>query len=453
MRIAGDVSWSVAVAVVLTTLAATACTADDDGAIETGLVGRETVVEVVEAPAAVTAKASATVTAAADGQVGELLVADGQQVSAGTVLLRIASPQAQQQLTQAQEADASAAASADVELGAIPVSTQAARTDQRATAAFATARDAAQAIPDPAARAQALAALATAEADYAAARSDADRAIRQLNAGLGSLSDALSSLGAAQRVQTQAAVDAAQATVDALEVRAPVGGIVTLGAAGAGGGTGTSVPGLPPALADAAEDVLEDAAAGSTSAAPAVSTLAVGSPVSRGQVVATVTDVSALGMAAEVDETDVLLVQPGVVGTAELDALPGATYGVAVSSVDVAPTTSASGGVSYRVRLALSAGRTADGDTAPAPLPGMSAVVDLLVREATDALSVPASAVVRDGARDSVWLVVDDVVRRQHVRLGAQGESSVEIVQGVSEGDRIVVRGADRVRDGQSLGG
>ncbi len=371
----------------------------------------------------------------------------------GAVLLRIASPEAQQQLTQAQEADVSAAAAADVELGAIPVSTQAARTDARAAAAFSAAREAAQAIPDAAARAQALAALATAEADFAAARSDADRAIRQLNAGLGSLSDALSSLGAAQRVQTLAAVNAAQATVDALEVRAPVGGIVSLGAAGGTGAGGTPIPGLPPALASAAEDVLEDSASDTGTAATAVSTVAVGSPVTRGQVVATLTDVSTLGMTAEVDETDVLLVQPGVAGTAELDALPGATYDVGVTSVDVAPTTSASGGVSYRVRLTLGAGTTAEGEPAPSPLPGMSAIVDLRVREATDVLSVPVSSVVRDGSRDSVWLVVDDVARRQYVRLGAQGESTVQILQGLSEGDEIVVRGADQVRDGQDIDG
>ena len=62
------------------------------------------------------------------------------------------------------------------------------------------------------------------EAQYAAARAQAQDAVRQFNAGLGSLSNAIGSLASAQRVQTRAAVAAAQRTVDALTVRAPIAG-------------------------------------------------------------------------------------------------------------------------------------------------------------------------------------------------------------------------------------
>jgi HlyD family secretion protein len=37
------------------------------------------------------------------------------------------------------------------------------------------------------------------------------------------------------------------------------------------------------------------------------------------------------------------------------------------------------------------------------------------------------------------------------VRLGAQGQSRTEVVEGLKAGERIVVRGADRVRDGQQV--
>jgi multidrug efflux pump subunit AcrA (membrane-fusion protein) len=81
----------------------------------------------------------------------------------------------------------------------------------------------------------------------------------------------------------------------------------------------------------------------------------------------------------------------------------------------------------------------------------MSAVVDLRVREATDVVAVPVSAVIREGERDAVWVVVDDVVRQRFVRLGAQGETTVEVTEGLQVGERVVVEGADRVSDGQSL--
>ena len=49
----------------------------------------------------------------------------------------------------------------------------------------------------------------------------------------------------------------------------------------------------------------------------------------------------------------VLLVRPGVPADVDLDAVPGEAYSALVSAVDVSPTSSAGGGVTYRVRLAL----------------------------------------------------------------------------------------------------
>jgi hypothetical protein len=147
----------------------------------------------------------------------------------------------------------------------------------------------------------------------------------------------------------------------------------------------------------------------------------------------------------------VLLVQPGVQANAELDAVPDATYVSQVSSVDPVPTTSSRGGVTYVVRLTLGPGTTADGTTAPTPRPGMSAVVDLKVRTARDAVAVPAAAVFRDGRRDAVWAVVNGRARERVVRLGAQGETSVQVLEGLKVGERVVVRGADQVRAGDEV--
>jgi multidrug efflux pump subunit AcrA (membrane-fusion protein) len=82
----------------------------------------------------------------------------------------------------------------------------------------------------------------------------------------------------------------------------------------------------------------------------------------------------------------------------------------------------------------------------------MSAVADLRVRTARDVVSVPATAVFRDGPRDAVWVVRDDgTAAKRLVRLGAEGEDRVEVTEGVKAGDRIVVRGADRVTEGLKI--
>jgi HlyD family secretion protein len=179
--------------------------------------------------------------------------------------------------------------------------------------------------------------------------------------------------------------------------------------------------------------------------------LAAGSPVASGQPMLTVTDASTLSLTAQVDETDVLLVQPGVPAAAELDAVPDATYRAEVTSIDPTPTSSSRGGVTYVVRLSLGRGTSPGGTTAPTPRPGMSAVVDLQVRTAERAVAVPAAAVFRDGRRDAVWVVQNGDAQQRVVRLGAQGTSRVQVVEGLKVGEQVVVRGADRVRDGQQV--
>jgi RND family efflux transporter MFP subunit len=187
-------------------------------------------------------------------------------------------------------------------------------------------------------------------------------------------------------------------------------------------------------------------------ALPGVDTaVAEGAAVGAGTPIVTVVDVGRLGLAADVDETDVLLVKPGGTATAELDAATGATYRATVRAVDLLPTTSAQGGVSYRVRLDLGRGTYGDGRTAPAPRPGMSGVVRLRVNQAVDAVTVPASAIVSADGRNTVWAVQDGKAQRVPVTLGVQGEDVVQVTAGVAVGQRIVVAGADQVKPGQEL--
>jgi HlyD family secretion protein len=427
-----------------------ACSSGGGPDIGTVTVGRADVVEVVNAPATVAARAESTVAAPADGTVAELFVHDGDRVKAGQVLLRVASPSAQQRLRQARAADAQAA-SATPSVATPRLTGFQSQVDTAATAAFAAAHQAANAVPE-AQRAQAVAGIAQAEAQYAAARAQALTALRSLERGLGSVTTALASLGAAQRVQTRAAVAIAQSTVDALTVRAPIGGTVQLGggtAGGNGGGIDALVGSLPAELQGQAAQALGGNGSGAASATS--SSLVAGSPVSSGTALATVFDLTALELTSAVDETDIFLVRRGVPADVELDAVPGARYTATVRSVDLSPTESSRGGVTYRVRLTLGPGRTADGATAPRPRPGMSAVVDLRVRSAKQAVAVPAAAVVRQGDRDAVWVVADHHATSRVVRLGAQGDDYVAVLDGVRPGDVVVSRGADTVTAGQRV--
>jgi HlyD family secretion protein len=425
------------------------CSGGDVPQVEVVEVVRSDVVEVVDAPGTIAARATSTVSAPADATVEAVLVEDGATVTKGQILVRLASPSAQARLRTAETAAANAAG-ARVAVPRADLRPLQAQVDAAAHDSFAAGRAAAAQLGDPELRRQAEAQVAEAEARYRAASAATAQAVEQVGAGLGSLEQALDALGASQRAQAAAAVTAARATVEALTVTAPLDGVVTLGGAPVAAG-GDDLAGLVGSLPEGFQGQAELALGGGGGGPSTTSVgLAVGAPVSTGSPLLTVTDLSTLTVLAEVDETDVLLVQPGVTATVEVDAVPDATYRASVSSVDVAPTTSARGGVSYRVRLGLEPGVLGDGE-APAPLPGMSAVVDLQVRTAVRALAVPTSAVVRDGGDDVVFVVEDGTAVRRPVVVGAQGPDEVEVVRGVEAGERVVARDADRLSDGQPV--
>jgi HlyD family secretion protein len=446
------------VALVLIALAASGCRGGGSG-IAVAAVGRATVTEVVEAPANVEARATSTLTATSDGTIAKLYVRDGQRVAGGALVAQISSPETQARLRSAQQQLVQAEAAIPAAPPSIDVSAPQAQADTSAAGAFDAARRAAAQIPDVRLRAAALTQVGAAERQYALARAQAQAAIRAINTGIGNLSAALVSLTGAQRSQAMAAVTAAQRAVDALTIRAPIPGTVELGGAAAsatGAGTGSlgsALEQLPPDVRDQASAALGSDLSGGGSA-PQVSTagpVTAGMPVSTGMPIATIVDTSALSLVADVDETDIFQVRPGVRANAELDAAPGASYPATVVAVDLSPTQSARGGVSYRVRLALGRGRNADGSPAPSPRPGMSAVADLSVRTARDVVAVPSEALIRAGNLDAVWVVTGGTAHRRTVTLGAQGADEVQVLTGLLEGEQVVVHGADKVADGQRV--
>lgn len=444
----------------------TGCTSNADSGIQVAPIGYGTVAQVVQAPANIVPKAQVTLSAASDGTVAKLAVQDGQRVTKGQLLGVISSPAAQQQLDQAKQAAAQAADSGGGAVQPTDDGFTAAASSARSSAdrAFRQARQAANQITDPTLRKALLDQISATQSSYDSAISAVTGTIAQFQQGLASASQVLAALGQAQQTQAQAVVDVAQRTVDALTVTAPISGVVTLGSgqagaganglgslsqllAGAAGSSGASALG---AVAGGSSGSGSGGSAGSSGSGGSV--ISVGSPVSSGGALFTVTDASSLSVTAQVDETDVLNVATGVVAHIQLNAVPGADYQGTVTAVDPDSTTSAQGGVTYTVRIRLGAGTLSDGSAAPTPLPGMSAIADLDVRTVQHALSVPSAALVTDGNVTSVWIVTGGVAHKQAIRLGAQGDKSVQVLTGLSAGDRIVVAGADKVADGDHVG-
>ena len=95
------------------------------------------------------------------------------------------------------------------------------------------------------------------------------------------------------------------------------------------------------------------------------------------------------------------------------------------------------------VRLAFS-GRTA----LPA---GTPVQVDIDGEEHRDVLTVPAAAVVREGAETAVFVVSGNKAQRRTVTLGLAGAGQVEIRSGLTAGEQVIVRGQNGLPDGATV--
>jgi HlyD family secretion protein len=437
-------------------LALGACRSGGDDRYAADAVRPGEVVERVSAPGVVQAAGQADLKAPAAARVERLAVRDGQRVRSGQLVAQLSSEQVDDQVRQAQAA-VDAASSLGGVAPTLPtgpalnafqqVQSQVATTSAAVIAAL---RSALPLLPQPQRR-RLQARIDRAQARVAELQRQADSAARQAAAAVGAQADSLQrsleAATAAQRGQAELALELAKDQQQRLTLKAPLAGTVQLGRTSSGGGaTVPSVPGLP----EGAEQALQGLGGGGQGQAGPP--LRVGSEVAAGQTVATVFDVSDLLVAAEVDETDIALVRPGQPARVELDAFPASSFAATVQRVAVAPTAvqSAAGGVTYQVDLALG---EAEGPGQPVPRVGMTATAAIEVRRAVGKLSVPGSALVGRAGGQAVFVVEGGKVRLRPVQVAADGEDRVAIASGLRPGERVVSRGAERLRDGQDWPG
>jgi multidrug efflux pump subunit AcrA (membrane-fusion protein) len=74
-------------------------------------------------------------------------------------------------------------------------------------------------------------------------------------------------------------------------------------------------------------------------------------------------------------------------------------------------------------------------------LPGQYVTMQFVTGERSTALTVPVHAVTRMGGKATVWVVKDERAELQPVTTGLEGPDRVEISQGLSGNERVIVRG------------
>ena len=157
----------------------------------------------------------------------------------------------------------------------------------------------------------------------------------------------------------------------------------------------------------------------------------VGEMVGSGTAVLTLIDPKATRVDISVDETDIARLAPGKPATITFDALADKRYTGKV--IGIAPNATVQQGVAtYTVSVSI--------DNPDQPLPaGLTANVAVVVAQKENVVLVPNRAIKRQGRNQVVDVLVGDKPETRQIKTGLGNEQVTEVVEGVAEGDMVVI--------------
>ena len=82
---------------------------------------------------------------------------------------------------------------------------------------------------------------------------------------------------------------------------------------------------------------------------------------------------------------------------------------------------------------------------------GMTATVTVAHLVTHQTVTIPLSAIYQTGEDTNVWLVQDNTVNLKPIKVGAFGNNSVEVLEGLQNGDVIVTAGVHKLQAGQKV--
>lgn len=146
-----------------------------------------------------------------------------------------------------------------------------------------------------------------------------------------------------------------------------------------------------------------------------------------------ISDLSTMWLKASVPENDIPHVKPGQEIEVRVPALPDSIFKARITAVGAA-----SDAVTRRVVV-----RSEIANPGSILKSEMFATFKITTGEARTAPAVPAEAVVREGQLSTVWVEQSPLVfQRRKVSIGVEQDNRLQIVSGLSPGERVIGRGA-----------
>jgi HlyD family secretion protein len=157
-----------------------------------------------------------------------------------------------------------------------------------------------------------------------------------------------------------------------------------------------------------------------------------GSTVTLGGPLLTLVDLEHLYVRATVDEFDARQIRLGQEVRVTLEALPGRTLRGRLYKISPVVSGERQEARTFNIRVALEEGKDF-------VKPGMSADVEVIVARRKDALFVPTQAILEREGKKKVYAASDGQARLVAVKVGESNWSSTEILEGLREGDRVIL--------------
>ncbi|MFJ5883009.1 efflux RND transporter periplasmic adaptor subunit [Kitasatospora cineracea] len=143
------------------------------------------------------------------------------------------------------------------------------------------------------------------------------------------------------------------------------------------------------------------------------------------------TNPTGMEVTANFSELDSLKLKKGQSATVTLNAQSDTKLDATVLSVSSLPSSSTNGAVQYGATLQIG------GDTS-ALRTGLSATISVTTGSAENALSVPTAALQGTGSTRTATVVHDDgSTERVQVAVGIEGDSTVQVTDGLTEGEKV----------------
>lgn len=158
-----------------------------------------------------------------------------------------------------------------------------------------------------------------------------------------------------------------------------------------------------------------------------------------------VIDPSTTYFSGELSESDLPKVKLGQKVKIKLDAYPDEEFDAKVENIGVVAFTSSTGGNAYSIRFGLPENKDFKFRV------GMEGDSDIILSTIDNIIKTSFNSVVNEDSIDYVWVYDSGKIKKQKVKIGASSASEVEVLEGLSEGQEIVIDPSSKLVDGQKV--